>query len=705
VHRDVKPDNLMLTSDGQVKLADLGLARHLEKGKTAQEEGIFGTPHFISPEQAQGQEVDHRADLYSLGATAYRLLAGKTPFTGANVSEIIHKQINEDPEPLEKLAPDCPPELTDLIRRLMKKKPDERPASAQALLAELERIRLQYHMKAAGVGKGGKGLFIAVAIALLAVAAVVVIALTKKEPPPPTYITQGSGAPAVGTQEPTIIIKDDPEQNAKVAYLDLKVAEAGIGDLEKAWKTHQDEWLALAVRYEQVATDLPGTEYGATAGERAAEIKEYIRSREKAEADALKQAGTAWNSLKAKVTNSLEEGRYGDALASLDTALQDQKLARALKVLSEAHEQVETWNSEAAGSIRARFSSAFTATRDSVEQFRKQEKFAEAVQALRDFVSKACGTATGEPFDRAVAEARELADELREDYRAILEAQIEADRQLYYSTYRAVRHQADAPELPESNLIFNFRFEAAAQQFEAILAAGGGSDGLVTEPYRERARNKAKTLRSIQALIDALVARINSAELDQDRLDFPKELAGGADTKITFNRGKEPVATREGIELAKKIKVKGTTATVAEFLQFSELTPLQFWELIFLSGQRFAMTPEQQGAAAALLAECGVELGLEECMTAAGNALAPAERARLSAELAAIRAWNAVLAARTGAPPENWNIDANRFVDEQSETDFFILVYGFDGAGRKPLLPESTLNSFYSERLNPLEWR
>jgi len=704
VHRDVKPDNLMLTSDGQVKLADLGLARHLEKGKTARDEGIFGTPHFISPEQAQGKDVDPRADLYSLGATAYRLLAGRTPFTGKNVSEIIHKQIHEDPEPLKKFAPECPEELIDLIQRMMKKDPDERPESARLLLEELEQIRLQYHLKAAGVGKSGKGVLIAVAVAVLAVAAVVVLALTRKDPPPPAPIATGTGRPAVGTQEPTIIIEKNPERDAELAFTHLKLEEGDIGKLDVTWKTHRDEWLALALRYEQVSRDHAGTSYAGIAATRATEIAGLIETRVQAEAEALKQAGAAWNSLKAQVNNALDDGRYGDALTGLTEALQDEKLVAALKVLTDAREQVETWKSEAGGSIRARFDAAWTATRNSAQQLRKHGQFAEAVQAMRDFFATASGAATGDPFDRALAEARTLAAAFKVEFQGILEKQIQADRQEFYSTYVKIRHHSDAVRAPDTNPVFDFDFAAAAQAFEALLATSGTGTGLKTGPYRDRARHKVETLKTVQSLLDALAEAINSGNLTQDRLDLPQELAGGRGTTIEFNLKKDPVATREGIELLKKIKVHGTTATSAQFLHFNKFTAQQLWELMFLSGQRFAMTPQHHAAAAEFLAECGVEFGLEDCIDAAGEALDPARRKSLRAELAAIQAWNRLLAARTDSPPENWSIDANRFLESHLKTDFFILIYGFEGAGRKSLLPPAVLKSFYSERLDPLEW-
>ncbi len=701
VHRDVKPDNLMLTSDGQVKLADLGLARHLEKGKTAQDEGIFGTPHFISPEQAQGQEVDHRADIYSLGATAYRLLAGRTPFTGKNVSELVQKQINDEPEPLKQFAPDTPTELIDLISRMMKKNRDERPESASAVLGELEQIRLQYHLKAAGVGKGGKGVFIAVAVAVLAVAAVVVLALTKKDPPP-TIITNGTQLPMQGTQAPEIVIRDDPEQKAKTAFLTIQLEEARMGRVEESWKTRRDEWLSVVKRYEQLAIDHAGQNHAKKAAARGKEIKRIIEEKSAAEAAALATASTAWNSLKAKVGNALDDGRYAEALKLLEMALADEKFAAALKLISEAREQVETWTSEATGSIKARFSAAFTARKADALELAKAGKYAEAVAALKAFLAQAAGDATDDPFGRALVEAKALAKTMGDELKAKLTDQIAADRALYYATYREIRHHATEATGDAPNQIFDFQFEAAAEKFAALLGEGDGT--LVSAPYRDRAARKVASLQRIQGLVDVLIEKINSGDLLQARLQFPPAIAGGDDVTLEFNRRKTPVATREGIEVAKKIKVGGVVASSSEFVHFDRLSPLEFWELIFLSGQRFEMTPEHHAAAADFLAECGVELGLGEEIEAAGSALAGPEKAHLEGELTAITAWRLILDARADTPPENWNIAAGRFVEEHALTDYFLLIYGFDGVGRKALLPGEILNQFFAERLTPLLW-
>ncbi|HVS19817.1 MAG TPA: FHA domain-containing serine/threonine-protein kinase, partial [Planctomycetota bacterium] len=154
VHRDIKPANLMRDEVGTTKIADLGLATQLEAEASDVAGGakIFGTPHFIAPEQARGERVDGRADLYALGATAYRLLSGRTPFEGATTREILRGHLFETPRPLAEFVPGVPPALSQLVSRLLAKKPEERFAGAGTLLTELERLKLEL---VHGVSAGG----------------------------------------------------------------------------------------------------------------------------------------------------------------------------------------------------------------------------------------------------------------------------------------------------------------------------------------------------------------------------------------------------------------------------------------------------------------------------------------------------------------------------------------------------------------------
>jgi len=141
IHRDIKPENLMLDEQGTVKIVDLGIACQLQgKRSSDQSEGVFGTAHYIAPEQAAGETIDHRADLYSLGATAYHMLCGHTVFSGKSQTEIMEQHVEDEPVPLHEVAPWVPRSLCDLVMRLLEKNPDNRYASARELIEALDDI-------------------------------------------------------------------------------------------------------------------------------------------------------------------------------------------------------------------------------------------------------------------------------------------------------------------------------------------------------------------------------------------------------------------------------------------------------------------------------------------------------------------------------------------------------------------------------------
>ncbi|RME04731.1 MAG: serine/threonine protein kinase [Planctomycetota bacterium] len=127
VHRDVKPHNIMMTHLGEIKLTDLGIILDKQANTKITAEGIsIGSPHYISPEQAMGEDLDIRSDFYSLGATMYHMLTGEYPYQGRSGAEILYKQVhNPPPNPLEK-RPNISPQVASLVLKLMAKKPSER---------------------------------------------------------------------------------------------------------------------------------------------------------------------------------------------------------------------------------------------------------------------------------------------------------------------------------------------------------------------------------------------------------------------------------------------------------------------------------------------------------------------------------------------------------------------------------------------------
>jgi predicted Ser/Thr protein kinase len=142
IHRDLKPENVLIAAEsGRARLADFGIAKALNDGRHLTQSGVaIGTPEYMSPEQAAGErDIDHRSDLYSLGALGYTMLAGRPPHQGDGVANVMAKHLLEEPVPLRELAPGAPPDLVAAITRCLEKRPDQRWPDARALHVALAR--------------------------------------------------------------------------------------------------------------------------------------------------------------------------------------------------------------------------------------------------------------------------------------------------------------------------------------------------------------------------------------------------------------------------------------------------------------------------------------------------------------------------------------------------------------------------------------
>lgn len=139
IHRDIKPSNLMISPDGILKIGDFGLAKPLDGDNQITQEGaMVGSPYYIAPEQAVGDEIDHRADMYAMGASFHHLLTGKPPFDGPRPMAVVAKHLSEPLVPLAKSAPHVPPQLARIVEKLLEKKPEDRYPDYDALIADLE---------------------------------------------------------------------------------------------------------------------------------------------------------------------------------------------------------------------------------------------------------------------------------------------------------------------------------------------------------------------------------------------------------------------------------------------------------------------------------------------------------------------------------------------------------------------------------------
>ncbi len=143
IHRDVKPKNIMLTKDRVAKLADMGLAREATDLQAAMAEAgrAYGTPYYISPEQIRGEvDIDHRADLYSLGATFYHMVTGRVPFEGPTPAAVMHKHLKETLTPPDHLNTGLTSGCGAMIEMLLAKSREDRYPSSRELLTDLDRL-------------------------------------------------------------------------------------------------------------------------------------------------------------------------------------------------------------------------------------------------------------------------------------------------------------------------------------------------------------------------------------------------------------------------------------------------------------------------------------------------------------------------------------------------------------------------------------
>jgi len=137
IHRDIKPGNLLLDRQGQVKLSDFGIARLFGNAQITNPGSVMGTAEYMAPEQAEGAPAGPRSDLYSLGAVMYALLAGRPVFQGRSLVEILQKQRYKTPEPIRQLAPDVPVAFEQIIAQLLEKSPEKRIRTPTVLSKQL----------------------------------------------------------------------------------------------------------------------------------------------------------------------------------------------------------------------------------------------------------------------------------------------------------------------------------------------------------------------------------------------------------------------------------------------------------------------------------------------------------------------------------------------------------------------------------------
>ncbi len=148
IHRDVKPGNILIErgAEQKVKITDFGLARAADDASLTRSGMISGTPLYMAPEQALGQTLDHRSDLFSLGSVLYELATGRPPFRAPNTVAVLRRVVDDTPRPIQEIIPECPDWLVSIINKLLSKQPDDRYQSAKEVADLLARCQLELQL-------------------------------------------------------------------------------------------------------------------------------------------------------------------------------------------------------------------------------------------------------------------------------------------------------------------------------------------------------------------------------------------------------------------------------------------------------------------------------------------------------------------------------------------------------------------------------
>ena len=350
VHQDIKPANLMRNNTGATKIADLGLAVQVSAQEELDTAGkkIFGTPHFISPEQLRGEAVDCRSDLYSLGATLYQLLTGETPFTGETTREILRGHLKETARPIRELAPDVPDEAVRMVERLLEKDPADRYPSASALLSEVERLIARESgapINADGKSPSSVGKYAVIGgLALAAGLALVVLnpfGGGGEEPDPNNFgahagagngSSTGGGTPSEnggntqdGDQDPNAGLEEqNPDNGSGVADvepvrddMEIKLFET---EAENALLRLSQEQLTEDVRVERLralASKYAGTDAANRAQEKAEEIVTALAAVDQAAAARQAELGNVFAELEKAARLDLSPPKPGEVLLAI----------------------------------------------------------------------------------------------------------------------------------------------------------------------------------------------------------------------------------------------------------------------------------------------------------------------------------------------------------------------------------------------------
>jgi serine/threonine-protein kinase len=511
LHRDIKPDNFMLSADGSVKLCDLGLAKKSESADLLAQ-GIIGTPHFISPEAIRRRtDVDRRSDLYSLGCTFYRLLTGKNPYPAASVKEILLAHLNAPVPRASASVSDLPKELDEVVFKLMQKDPAARFQNAEELWGALDKIRLQFGLEAHGLhpGRAKRIAILAASGGLIAVGVAAWLILNPKEP---TIIEKKGDTVIVGNPEADRLLKESTASNAR---LSIENDAIRLGELATAYAN--PAWDDIVRRYEELGADpqYQGTPSAEQAAARAKEIKSRREQLIKAQAEfetARKDAESRLETLGKQTSEKMSGlGREGKVLEADDVARDAAKKIDELEKEERNHkrlvqaaliEAARTKLAEEQRALSVALGSEFEKAREEADAAQKDGTAAAIEKAIQVWTTwKAAHPAPeGREGDVATAmrghasAAQKAITDLEGRLDGLRLGELRADRADYHGLLLTL--YLDRSDASAGGLYPRFRFG------EAVVAASARAKAAKTQGYRDLAQVRHDQANRLAAFLD-----------------------------------------------------------------------------------------------------------------------------------------------------------------------------------------------------------
>jgi tRNA A-37 threonylcarbamoyl transferase component Bud32 len=565
LHRDVKPDNLMVADNGSAKLCDLGLAKRSESSDLMSQ-GIIGTPHFISPEAIRRKkEIDGRSDLYSLGCTFFRILTGQNPYTGAAVKDILMAHLKDPVPRISARNPEVPKDLDEVVFRLMQKEPDQRYASAEELFQALDRIRIQFGLEAHGIRPTSRRVLALAGVLLLVAAGAVAYLLTRpkevveRTKTPEEIAAEAEQARLAAESEANLFKAFFQEQNTALKDLELRESQA------QGTEQTDDFWLGLAGLYETFGSGLRAhatygtrdeiTELAARAESKGEDLRGFVEVRRtvQKELDAGRAKGYAeLEEALRKIRGAYDEAFAAGNWSAAEAAIAPEKIAGILDPIR-GRKQIAVLPTSIPPETRKQFADLPLLDAAKVAEAVTQSLGEPPGKALHEVIGKAVEEAhrttvkvmedeaakqTPEGYAEAVRRAEAYLPTLPDPLEAAPEGTVAHQRRLYVSEVRRLRdgwlEEARALESrlslsdrraywellrtlhrPGTGLFVRFEFGPARVRLERAATE------MQTSAHRDLVLELLEDARALEALIGHSKATFESGGWASDKVEIP----------------------------------------------------------------------------------------------------------------------------------------------------------------------------------------